>query len=93
MTLTLQPVRVNTGFEEEGVLVFDERQRLLAVLVRLSDDHEVAPGKWFVEAGFGPLGAVSHPAFTDLDTAQDWISARLGTAARGFRNGELPARE
>jgi hypothetical protein len=44
MTLTLQPVRVATGFDEEGMMVLDERQRLLAVLVRLSDSNEVAPG-------------------------------------------------
>ena len=44
MSLNLQPVRVNTGFEEEGMLVFDEQQRLLAVLVHLSDGNEAAPG-------------------------------------------------
>jgi hypothetical protein len=81
MSLTLQPVRVNTGFEEEGVLVFDERQRLVAVLVHLLDRHEVAPGQWFLEAGFGPLDAVSHPAFAGLDEAQDWISRRLAHPA------------
>ena len=67
MSLTFQPVRVNTGFEEEGVLVFDEQQRLVAVLVRLSDQNEVAPGQWYLEAGFGPLDGISHPAFADLD--------------------------
>jgi hypothetical protein len=77
MSLTLQPVRVNTGFEEEGVLVFDTHERLVAVLVRLSDGNEVAPGQWFLEAGFGPLSGASYPAFTDLDAAQDWISWRL----------------
>ena len=81
MSLTLQPVRVNTGFEEEGVLVFDERQRLVAVLVHLSDRHEVAPGQWFLEAGFGPLDPVSHPAFAGLEEAQDWISRRLAHPA------------
>ena len=45
MSLNLQPVRVNTGFEEEGMLVFDEQQRLLAVLVHLSDGNEAAPGR------------------------------------------------
>jgi hypothetical protein len=79
--LTLQPVRVNTGFEEEGVLVFDEQQRLLAVLVHLSDQHEIAPRQWFLEVGFGPLGTVTHPAFADLDAAQEWISQRLSVAA------------
>ena len=47
MSLTLQPVRVNTGFEEEGVLVFDERQRLAAVLVHLSDQHEIVQDNGF----------------------------------------------
>lgn len=77
MSLTLQPVRVNTGFEEEGVLVFDGHQRLIAVLVHLSDRNEVAPGQWFLEAGFGPLGGANYPAFADLDAAQEWISRRL----------------
>jgi hypothetical protein len=78
MSLTLQPVRVNTGFEEKGVLVFDGQQRLVAVLVHLSDRNDVAPGQWFLEAGFGPLGRVTHPAFADLDAAQDWIEGRIG---------------
>jgi hypothetical protein len=77
MSLTFQPVRVNTGFQEEGVLVFDEQRRLVAVLVHLSDENEVAPGQWFLEAGFGRLGGVTHPAFADLDAAQEWISQRL----------------
>jgi hypothetical protein len=81
MSLTLQPVRVNTGFEEEGVLVFDERQRLVAVLVHLADRHEVAPGQWFLEAGFGPLDSLSHPAFADLDVARNWISRHLARQA------------
>ncbi len=77
MTLALQPVRVATGFDEEGMLVLDEGQRLLAVLVRLSDTNEVAPGQWYFEAGFGPLDGGSHPTFSNLDMAQDWISQRL----------------
>ena len=77
MSFSFQPVRVATGFDEEGMLVLDEEQRLLAVLVRLSDTNEVAPGQWFVEAGFGPLDGGSHPTFSNLDMAQDWISQRL----------------
>ena len=45
MSFSLQPVRVATGFDEEGMLVLDEGQRLLALLVRLSDTNEVAPGQ------------------------------------------------
>ena len=77
MTFTLQPMRVATGFDEEGMLVLDEEQRLVAVLVRLSDDNEVAPGQWYLEAGFGRLDGGSHPTFSNLDMAQEWISHRL----------------
>ncbi|WP_134499980.1 hypothetical protein [Microvirga pakistanensis] len=82
MSLTLQPVRVNTGFEEEGVLVFDEQQRLVAVLVRLSDGNEVAPGQWFLEVALGPLSGMSEAAFANLDAAQEWIGQRLACRVR-----------
>jgi hypothetical protein len=78
MNLTFQPVRVATGSDEEGVLVFDEERRLLVVLTRLSSDNEVAPGQWFLEAGFGRLEGRSQPTFSDLEAAQDWISQRIG---------------
>jgi hypothetical protein len=47
------------------------------VLVRLSDSNEVAPGQWYLEAGFGRLVGGGHPTFADLDAAQDWISRRF----------------
>jgi hypothetical protein len=77
MSFTLQPIRVATGFDEEGIMVLDEEQRLVAVLVRLSDENEVAPGQWYLEAGFGRLDGGSHPLFSNLDMAQDWISQRV----------------
>jgi hypothetical protein len=81
MTFTLQPMRVATGFDEEGMMVLDEEQRLVAVLVRLSDENEVAPGQWYLEAGFGRIDGTNHPLFSNLDMAQDWIGQRL---ARGW---------
>jgi hypothetical protein len=81
MSFTLQPIRVATGFDEEGMLVLDGEQRLMAVLVRLSDDNEVAPGQWYLEAGFGRIDGTSHPIFSNLDIAKDWISQRV---ARGW---------
>jgi hypothetical protein len=77
MTLILRPIRVATGFDEEGMLVLDEEQRLLAVLTHLSDEDEVAPGQWYMEAGFGRLDGIDHPTFADLEAAQGWISKRL----------------
>jgi hypothetical protein len=77
MSFTLQPIRVATGFDEEGMMVLDQEQRLVAVLVHLSDENEVAPGQWYLEAGFGRLDGGSHPLFSNLDLAQDWISQRV----------------
>jgi hypothetical protein len=77
MSFTFQTVRVATGFDEEGMMVLDERQRLVAVLVRLSDDNEVAAGQWYLEAGFGRIDGTNHPTFSNLDMAQDWISQCL----------------
>ena len=77
MTVTLHPVRIATGVEEEGLLAFDGEQRLVAVLTHLSEENEVAPGQWYLEAGCGRLDGVNHPTFADLDQAQEWISRRL----------------
>ena len=76
MSFTLQPVRVETGTDdEEGLLVFADG-RLVAVLVRLSDRHGTAAGQWFYERGFGRLDGPDHPVFSDLEAAQSWIAAR-----------------
>jgi hypothetical protein len=82
MSFTLQPIHVATGFDEEGMMVLDEQHRLVAVLVRLSDENEVAPGQWYLEAGFGHLDGGSHPLFSNLDMAQDWISQRLANRSQ-----------
>jgi hypothetical protein len=65
-----------TGYDEEGLLVFAD-DYLVAVLVRLSDEHGDAAGKWFFESGFGRLDDPHHPIFSDLDAAQKYISQRL----------------
>lgn len=77
MTLRLQPVQIATGSSDtESHLVFSE-EFLVAVLVRLSDDHEDRSGMWFLEAGFGPVDYPDPPTFADLDAAQIWIAQRL----------------
>jgi hypothetical protein len=97
VTLTLEPVRVATGADdEEGRLVF-AGERLVAVLVRLSEQHEELAGQWFFEAGFGRLDGPLHPSFEGLADAQAWIVQRLiatGQAKAGGgpepRPGQLP---
>ena len=80
MSLTLQPVRVGNGSDEEGLLIFDEEQRLLAVLTHLGEQYDGLSGHWYLEAGFGRLDGPDHPTFADLEGAQEWIRQRL---ARG----------
>lgn len=75
--LSLEPIRVATGTDDEGMLVLIE-DRLVAVLVRLSSAHGELAGQWFLEASFGQvLDLVSHPTFQDLHAAQDWIMTRF----------------
>jgi hypothetical protein len=81
MTVTTMPVRVVTGADDEGCLVFCE-ERLVAVLARLSDDDEIAPGHWFYEAGFGALDGPDHPTFASLEEAKDYIALRMRQARR-----------
>jgi hypothetical protein len=84
VTFARQPVRVATGgLDEEGCLIFSD-DRLVAVMVRLSDQHEEFAGEWFLEAGFGRLEGPQHPTFDDLEAAQTWIAARLVAVGRNL---------
>jgi hypothetical protein len=80
MSLTLQAVRVGTGSDEEGMLVFDADQRLVAVLTHLGDQYGEVSGQWYLEAKFGLLDGLDHPTYADLDAAQSGIRQHL---ARG----------
>jgi hypothetical protein len=80
MSLTLQPVRVGTGSDEEGMLVFDDDQRLVAVLTHLNDQYGDVSGHWYVEAKFGLLEGLDHSTYADLKAARAGIRQRL---ARG----------
>ena len=78
MAVRLQPVLVETGTrDEEARLVFVD-DRLVAVLVLLSDAHEDVAGQWFLEHGFGRLNA--HLTFPDLDAATAWITGHCSRA-------------
>ncbi|WP_281349020.1 hypothetical protein [Microvirga thermotolerans] len=37
----------------------------------------MAAGQWYLEAGFGRLDGISHPIFSNLDMAKDWMAQRL----------------
>lgn len=64
MTLKLEHVQVCTdSADQEGRLVFIG-DLLLAVLVRLSDQHAGSAGLWYLEAGFGLLAHKDAPFST-----------------------------
>ena len=78
MKFGFQPVTVDTNApDEEGCLVFADN-RLVAVLVRLSNEHGRKAGCWYLEHGFSKLDGLAHPIFTDLNEAQDWVAQRFG---------------
>lgn len=79
MNLRLTPVQVAIGSDgDDSQLVFHDGF-LVAVLVRLSDEHEADAGKWFLEAGFGRVDHSRPPTFVDLAEAQAWILDQLAS--------------
>lgn len=74
MTFTLQPVQVGNGSDEEGMLVFDDTRRLLAVLTHLGEQYDDVSGHWYLEAGL--VGwMVSGPPLPL------WTPLRIGSAS------------
>ena len=79
MNLQLQPVQVATGSKDtESQLVFADGF-LVAVLVRLSEEHADEAGRWYLEAGFGPVDDPHPPTFASVHEAQAWITHRLAS--------------
>ena len=76
--LTLWPVRVATGSDdEEGRLVLADG-RLVAVLVHLAgQEHKELRGGWFLEAGFGCCAVPAPDVFRTLEDAEAWIGDQL----------------
>lgn len=79
--LLVQPTRVATrSADEDGCLVHAD-ERLVAVLVQLTDPmHAGLVGSWFLEAAFGPCVTTQAPVFDSLDTALDWVRRQVGSA-------------
>lgn len=73
MNLTLEPILVANGEDCEGRLVFRDGW-LVAVLVRLSAQHDEQEGFWYLEKGFGALDGPDLPSFEHLDEAIAWIA-------------------
>jgi hypothetical protein len=81
MILSLQPVQVATNSDDaESQLVFADGF-LVAILIRLSGQHEADAGKWFLEAGFGPVHGGLPPLFANLGEARCWITRQLADHA------------
>ncbi|WP_336489601.1 hypothetical protein [Methylobacterium nigriterrae] len=85
MEITLQPVLIETQSRDtEGRLAFVDG-KLVAVLVRLSEELHGADGlagQWCVEAGFGACATdVLSVWFDSLEAARSWIAERISASS------------
>ncbi|AWN39547.1 hypothetical protein [Methylobacterium durans] len=81
VNITLQQVVIGTQSPDaEGRLAYADG-KLVAVLVRLSDELHAADGlagQWCVEAGFGACDVgVLSVQFPGLEAARNWIAERV----------------
>lgn len=77
MSYEFKPVRVRTGSpDEEGRLV-QRDDKLIAVLVRLSEQHAGDAGKWVVEAGFAFPDTARDQLFESLRDAEAWFDRHI----------------
>jgi hypothetical protein len=74
-------VRVANGYDEEGLLVFAD-DRLVAVMVRLSDQHGELAGRFFLEVGFGGLNSPGDHIFPDIAAAGAYIERHMHDGVR-----------
>jgi hypothetical protein len=82
---------VNTGsLDEEGRLVL-VNGKLVAVLVRLSDEHPQPElhGAWFIEAIFGLISGKGS-VFPTYEEAEAWVCQRFEDKEKG-RSGQVQA--
>jgi hypothetical protein len=72
--ITWRPVRVGTGSSDEEGQMALVNGKLVAILVHLTGPYTNPGlhGKWFVEAGFGPLSQ-KHELFSTLEEAETWV--------------------
>lgn len=75
MNLTIQHIRLAHANDIDGALIYDG-DGLIAVLSRLSLEHGVRAGRWFLECGFG-AAFDGHADFIDIAAACAWIEGRL----------------
>jgi hypothetical protein len=79
MSITLQPIPVDTNSaDQEGLLVLSDGH-LVGVLVRLEDPvhEETLTGCWYLECAIGKLRGACDPVFENLQSALAWIETRL----------------
>jgi hypothetical protein len=81
-SLTLQPVRIATRFEE-GMLIFNDEQRLVAMLTHVSEQTGFHPGSGFWRHALGgSAGSILPPL-------PIWMSHKIGSAGISPTGQEL----
>jgi hypothetical protein len=77
VTLRTEAVKLATHVDNDARLVFANDDRLIAIFSKLDGLHGEWTGRWYLEAGFGPLDGPHRPHFGSLEEALGWIEARM----------------
>ena len=62
MSITYQPVALDSNYDGEAMLVFDDG-RLAAVLTRLDAFHDSLAGRWYIETLYSMRVAATPATF------------------------------
>lgn len=85
-TIALQ---INTGTADSNGMLMILNDRLVAILVELSDPvHEQARGRWSLELSFGISADRAPETFADLDQAWNWLERSETGASWGLVGSE-----
>jgi hypothetical protein len=74
MAVSFQPITLDGNAPDSEAMLVYRNERLLAVLVCLSDIHGELTGQWYVEANFGEMPVVHPPAFETIEQFTKWLA-------------------
>lgn len=74
MSLSFQPVTLDTIHPDSDAMLVFRDGRLFAVVTSLSDLHEERAGSWFVETLFHDHARAPLEPFASLDKVEAWAT-------------------
>lgn len=81
MTITFQPISLDTRDDDSDALLVLSNGRLLAVATRLSHHHGRFEGSFYIEAAFGDRDGAIGTMFDSEDALAEWAEHGTRDAA------------